>query len=326
MTTGPDIPSCPFCDQRSVEEEMVCPDSAGVEWRYRSCRACGGYCLHPLPTVEEQASFYDAEYYGAGENKFPSVLDAVRNIILRRRAIRARRWLGRSRGNVLDVGCGDGRFLGHMKSLGFAIAGTELPGIAFERAQRLTGATLHAGPLQPGIFPERSFDMITIWHVLEHVLDPQDVLRICRSLIKDDGLLIVEVPNVDSWQSRLGGGMAFNLDPPRHIHQFERRTLDLLVQKAGFTVAHSETGSLEMGVMGAMQTLLNRFIKPRDLLFNILRSRFACPGTPVAKGLSVLMAPVLLLPSVAFTMMESCFGRGAVLRYVCRPEYAGIEE
>ncbi|MBP7828572.1 MAG: class I SAM-dependent methyltransferase [Kiritimatiellae bacterium] len=318
MNAPSEASPCPLCAQPRGVEALECRDSRGVMRSYRYCAACGGYSLDPLPSPGELAAMYDEAYYGSGERKLPALLDAVRNLALRRRAARVARWLGR-RGRILDVGCGDGRFLAHMQALGFEIMGLELPGIALERARKRTGAPLREGPLAPGMFPDRSFDLITIWHVLEHVVDPRELLATCRALLKDDGRLVVEVPNLDSWQSRLGGAGAFNLDPPRHLHQLPPSALDRLVEETGFSVERRETLSLEMGVMGAMQTLLNHWLAPRDLLFDLLRSRFSCPGSTGAKAASVAWAPVLVVPATVFTMLEAAGGRGAVLRVVCRP-------
>ena len=310
-------PGCPACGTAWGEERMACTASDGREFRYGGCPGCGLYRLTPLPVPAEIAGFYDTAYYGAGERKFPALMDQVRGLFLRRRAMRVARWTGRAAGRALDVGCGDGRFLGHMQQLGWQVSGTELPGAAFDRAQKIPGIQLHAGTLTSGLFPPASFDAITIWHVLEHVPDPLALLRACRDLLAPGGLLVVEVPNTDSWQNQLFGALAFNVDPPRHLYQFGPDSLGRLLARAGFSVRRRETSSLEMGVIGAAQSVMNGLIKPRDLFYDLLRSRWKCPGRPAAKWMSLLLAAPLLPAGLILTVAETLAGHGPALRLVC---------
>ncbi|MDA1044455.1 MAG: hypothetical protein O3C57_04445 [Verrucomicrobia bacterium] len=79
-----------------------------------------------------------------------------------------------------------------------------------------------------------------------------------------------------------------------------------------------ETASLEMGILGAAQSWLNFLIKPRDLFYDMLRSRNRCSGSPGAKGLSILLALILIPIATAFTLLEAACGHGPVLRLFCR--------
>lgn len=316
--TAGEPPVCPVCGHLSWPDRLVCRSSAGVKYSYSRCSGCGLHWLDPLPAAAEIGSFYDLPYYGTGDQKFPPALDGIRNLFLRRRARFVAANSSHRPGRLLDVGCGDGRFLGHMKRLGFEIYGTELPGPAFERAKKTPGIQLFPGPLIQGLFAPALFDVITIWHVLEHILEPGALLAECRRLMKADGFLVVEVPNMDCWQNRLGGSAAFNLDPPRHLYQFGVRAVTELLEKAGYSIVSRRTGSLEMGPLGAIQTLLNGFVRPRDLLYDVLRSRGKCPGSRAAKWVSIVVGLLLLPLGVLFALAETVVGKGPVIRLVCR--------
>jgi SAM-dependent methyltransferase len=201
-----------------------------------------------------------------------------------------------------------------MRALGCEVFGTERPGPAFERAARIAGVNMVAGDVCEAGFDPGSFDLVTLWHVLEHLPDPFAAVQCCSRLLRDDGLLVVEVPNLESWQSRAAGVMAFHLDPPRHVLQFTSAALQALCARNGLSCCRRETASLEMGVLGAAQGWMNLVIRPRDLFYDILRTRNRCAGSAPAKALSLALAVPLLPAALAFTVLEAACGHGPVLR------------
>ena len=83
------------------------------------------------------------------------------------------------------------------------------------------------------------FDAITINHVIEHVHDPDKLLRDCHEKLKKGGSLVIATPNTENWQHRRYGRYWFQLDPPRHLHLFNDRNLEALVKRNGFTITRS---------------------------------------------------------------------------------------
>jgi SAM-dependent methyltransferase len=147
---------------------------------------------------------------------------------------RQRALLGRKPGRVLDVGCGDGDFLAALKQRGWEVHGVE-PSPAAAALARGKGVAVHEGELASTDFPAGSFDVVTFWHVLEHLPEPLVELAAARRLLRDDGLLVVEVPNSASVTFRLCREHWFPLSVPRHFQHFTSTTLRALLQKAGFT-------------------------------------------------------------------------------------------
>jgi len=299
---------------------MRCHTAQGDWAEYVECPGCGLQALDPMPDAEAILGFYGRDYYGVGATKFVGGIDEVRNLFIARRA-RAlmRRLSGRPRPRILDIGCGSGTFVRYMGRLGAEIHATELPGAAYERAKSVPGLRLVAGDLSDEAFAPGSFDAITLWHVFEHIRDPDALVRRCRRLLAPQGILIVEVPNRESWQARWTGGAWLHLDPPRHVYQYTRRALAALFERHGLQWEEPiRTAAFEMGAVGILQSLLNRWVEPRDLLYTILHTRNRCPGAALWKGVSVLLGLLLGPPAAAWAVVEAMAGRGVILRCVCR--------
>jgi 2-polyprenyl-3-methyl-5-hydroxy-6-metoxy-1,4-benzoquinol methylase len=159
-------------------------------------------------------------------------------------------------GRVLDVGCGDGSRLAQLRSLGWQVTGQEMDPKAASRAGETYGVRVHVGPLEGGGFNEGEFDAIVMNHVIEHVHDPIRLLTHCVRLLKKGGILIAVTPNADSCGHKRFGRFWRGLEPPRHIHLFNQRTLRQVAACLGFsqldswtTAAYAEVianGSLEV--------------------------------------------------------------------------------
>ena len=193
------------------------------------CLDCGLACSHPLPDPAELQQRYGSDYYagwdGAG--------DRLR--IWRQRLKLMQPWA--RNGGLLDVGCGSGEFLREARKQGFEPTGTEFSDAARSairdfKVARDPGET--AGP----------FDLVTLWHVLEHVPSPRQTLQVLRSKLKPSGLLFVAVPNIDSrwfnWVYRLGKGHEPELYSPQskepHLYHFSQQTLRRLLETSGFHI------------------------------------------------------------------------------------------
>jgi SAM-dependent methyltransferase len=137
-------------------------------------------------------------------------------------------------GRILDVGCASGLFLKLAAGAGWAVEGIE-PSETLHRtaAAALAGVgQVHCGTLEESGLAPGSFDAITIWDVLEHVPDPNGFLARCRSLLRPEGRLYANVPNIDSKEARLLG-KRWPLLLAEHLNYFNRSSLTICGQKAG---------------------------------------------------------------------------------------------
>lgn len=161
------------------------------------CRACGLVWSDPRP--HEARQFYEEEYRLAYKQTYSPrpkhVLRAGKVALSRFEKIAQ---LLSHRKMVLDVGTGGGEFAYLLQALGHSVSGVEPNRGYADHSIRNYGLNVQVGFVQDAAFPPESFDVVTIWHVLEHTEDPGHVLALLRSWLKVDGMLVVEVPNVES--------------------------------------------------------------------------------------------------------------------------------
>ncbi|MFO0597364.1 MAG: class I SAM-dependent methyltransferase [Myxococcaceae bacterium] len=176
-------------------------------------------------------------------------------------------------GRLLDYGAGAGQFARFMAARGFQVVGLEpysLGTTVEEPNLRLVRAPLAKVKAELG-----QFDVITMWHVLEHVMNPVEVLSELKSMLAPGGVLVVSVPNFASWQSEVFKGGWFHLDPPRHVLQFEPDTLADCLRRAGLSVDRSVPFLPEYGTSGWIQSALNKVLPHRNFLYEWVKDRGA---------------------------------------------------
>jgi SAM-dependent methyltransferase len=127
-------------------------------------------------------------------------------------------------GRLLDFGCGGGAYLARMHRQGWQVTGMDVSAAAVDCVRNELD-------LEP-----TSCDVITMWHSLEHVHAPLEVLREARQLLVPGGKIFIAVPNIDSLPFRWFGSAWYGLDLPRHLTHFAPWTLHLMLERAGFRV------------------------------------------------------------------------------------------
>ncbi|MBN1425180.1 class I SAM-dependent methyltransferase [Candidatus Fermentibacteria bacterium] len=196
------------------------------------CSNCGLIFLDPLPPPEEIATFYPQEYTcfspAQSRGRFRG-LEARRGI---RRLCRAVTGVAPHPGRILDVGCGTGDFLAGMRDLGWDVQGVEPNSHAAGYARTVNRLRVEERPFADGLFAPESFDVVTLWHVLEHVPDPAQTLGATARLLRRGGSAVITVPNVESWDARLFGPHWAGLDVPRHLFLFPREVLRRYLEEA----------------------------------------------------------------------------------------------
>lgn len=222
-------------------------DTPRVDFEVRRCRLCGLIYLNPRPTAASLGLFYPDSYnvYNqpvdepppSGRSGLAGLNDRLWRTIARAKLREKQQLIARyasKLGRLLDVGCASGRFLAAMRGAGWDIAGLEMSALAVERARQALGPVVEQGTLETAPWPRDSFDVITMFHVLEHVPDPVGALGKIRSLLRPGGILIVLVPNGASWEFRALGPRDPNpLEIPRHFYHYTPATLSRLAQRAG---------------------------------------------------------------------------------------------
>jgi 2-polyprenyl-3-methyl-5-hydroxy-6-metoxy-1,4-benzoquinol methylase len=302
---------CILCGKSETRLAFTGKDRLGVTaepFSIVQCQRCGLLFLNPRPTQEEMGRYYPYSQYKdeftpAIEDE-PSVVSRLNRLYHMERICRTVERVQRE-GQLLDVGCATGNFLERMRRRGnWRVCGVEVNEEAARYARDRFGLDVFSGELGAAGYAEHSFDVVTLWNVLEHLHSPVETLREIGQLLKEDGVLILSVPNADSLDARTFGDRWIGLDPPRHLYDLSSKTLEQLLSKAGLQAIetrfitgsyHSFTASLRLAV-----------------------SRSALPGTgkAILERITVsLPVHVLLLPYLRAT---EWLRRGAILTVYAR--------
>lgn len=206
------------------------------------CVRCGTARLDPQPPPEAVAAFYPPTLYARAEDTDNDNGVGRRLDLYNAAAARRAESLfagGTVHGkSVLDVGCGDGRFLAALQARGAAhVTGLETDPVAAHLARRRTSATIIEGALETADLPDAGFDLVSLLHVLEHVPDPRQTLAHAWRVLRPGGALLLAQPNAASWEARLFGRAWYHLDLPRHLWGFGPHALVRLVEESGFVVS-----------------------------------------------------------------------------------------
>ena len=176
------------------------------------------------PQPENLERYYKSEYYIShtdAKTTFADKLYQKAKRINLQRKIKVLHRLGYSTGTLLDIGAGTGDFLAVAKTYGFDWEGVE-PNANARALAAEKGIALHQ---KLSDLPAKTFDVITLWHVLEHLPDVQEQIRQITALLKKDGVLIVAVPNYNSYDAQYYGAYWAAYDVPRHLWHFSRTAI-----------------------------------------------------------------------------------------------------
>lgn len=243
--------ACPVCHSEVTEHYASAPDRlfgiAPGMFELFSCSGCRCVFQHPIPDSARLASFYPEEYWWSDATGQGSVFTRLFKRLERsyrefvasdhvRFLERCAR--GRDPGSrrLLDIGFGSGTFLHLASRRGFAVHGMDISETAVRLVRERHGFDVRRGDIGSDAWAGGRFDFVTMFHVLEHLPDPERGIAYAASLLKPDGSLIVQVPNVASLQARIFGLRWYGLDVPRHIVNFSPLALRLLLGRAGFGI------------------------------------------------------------------------------------------
>ena len=295
--------TCNYCGSADAALLHTIPDllldRPEVITRLVRCRVCGLVYQNPRPTIAEMAAHYPPEYDSYDRDPdarkaSPLMQRVVRYGTEKRiRAVTARVATGR----LLDVGCATGNFLlGMQRQGGWTLTGVEISPHAAEIA-RGHGLAVVTGTLESAQFPDAAFDAVTLWDVFEHLHDPAGTLAEIHRVLAPGGVLVLRVPNMDSWEAGLFGSHWAGLDAPRHTYVFNRGILRKLLSRAGFTRIEMKSN------IGGYPTF-------------VLSVRFwmTARGTPPARRARIerlLLHPIARLLAAPFFFLASLGVRGS---------------
>lgn len=275
------------------------------------CSRCALVYLNPRPSTAELPVIYPETRY----HPFSAVFGSD-SVTLSPSPLQWQRAQGLTPasgpGRVLDVGCGDGRFLSAIQKLGWACIGVEPNQKAVEFARARLQLDVRQGDLSI-INDELKFDLITMWDVLEHVPSPTSVLRHANRLLGSDGQLALSVPNWDSFERQFFHKRWIALDAPRHLYHFSPQTITRLLHKCDFEIerlqATAPVLSLASNVLRLGGDLVFRHGEPKA-------SAAASAPSPSAARQAFIRAThrLMTLPNLVANLVQ----RGASLTIIAR--------
>jgi SAM-dependent methyltransferase len=220
--------------------------------------------------------------------------------------------LGQPGATLLDLGAGRGRFVASARAAGWSAEGIEPSARGVAAARAVYGVELSRAPLAEAA---GTYDAVSLWHVLEHLDDPDEAIAHITRLLGSGGLLLVGVPNLASAQARIGRDRWFHLDLPRHRTHFTPAGLRALLRRHGFVVERERHTLLEHNPFGLWQSLVNRFTATPSWFFNALKRNAPLVWTDALITIALLpLAPLCLVAEWLFGRA----GRGGTIAVVAR--------
>jgi ubiquinone/menaquinone biosynthesis C-methylase UbiE len=232
--------ACNLCGSAMSRPLHTIPDfwmeQNDIEAIFVRCDDCGLVYQNPQPCQDEIRRSYPQRY---------RAVQQAHTFFHRYGLIKRARLITRYKrpGFLLDVGCGDGSFMHFMQQdLNWKTIGTETesPG-PLPEAILQPSLDIRYGRLEQLAFPENSFDAVTLWDVLEHLQNPRDTLKEARRILKREGILVLRLPNLDSWDARLFRQYWAGYDAPRHLFVFSQKTLVRMLEQTGFSIVESRS-------------------------------------------------------------------------------------
>ena len=235
MTT---IDQCPVCDSATYHEFLKCKDFtvSGEIFTLVKCQQCSFVYTNPRPNDERLGDYYKSETYISHTDTKKGLISKlyhfVRSYTIRGKITLISKFF--SNGRILDYGCGTGAFLKACQESGWKAVGIE-PDPGARSIAMLSGVKVEPRiDLLSRVDLQDKFDVISLWHVLEHVTDLSGTLKFFKENLDPKGKLIIAVPNYESFDAKNYGEFWAAYDVPRHLYHFSKVTMSDLMHRFGF--------------------------------------------------------------------------------------------
>tara|TARA_R110002072_G_scaffold214486_4_gene371726 strand:+ start:174 stop:1058 length:885 start_codon:yes stop_codon:yes gene_type:complete len=231
--------NCPICKSTEFSLLKECKDytSSSEIFKISACNSCGFAFTNPIPEENEIGKYYESDEYISHSNTSKGIINKlyqfVRNITLDKKVNLLKSLTNKRK--LLDIGSGTGEFLNHTQKNGFTVQGIEPSLIG--RNNSIKNFNLSVYPEKKlAEYSENEFDIITMWHVLEHVYHLNERVETIHRILKKDGYLIVAVPNRLSYDAEKYQEFWAAYDVPRHLYHFRPVDIKTLFENHSFDV------------------------------------------------------------------------------------------
>ena len=234
-------PSCPICNNDGLKLSLHCKDFSLTQEDFEilHCPNCSFQLTYPTPSIEKIAPYYNFTEYISHSDTNKGWMNRVYHIVRKYTLSQKTKWIQSlclgSKGALLDIGAGTGAFANAMKLKDWNVTAVEPDETTRKRAQANYGIDLLPIDVLYTL-PENSFDIITLWHVLEHVHDLNGYVNAFTKLLKPNGRLIIAVPNYTSFDAQFYAKYWAAYDVPRHLYHFSPNAMSQLCDKYHLTI------------------------------------------------------------------------------------------
>ena len=260
------VSKCIFCGANlSIELYNVFDTRFGIKDKYKigRCAICETDQILPLPSIKQLKELYETDYNFGGEKD--TAYTGFRKYFFS--SVLYRLWMAidgdicfhskRGNGRLLDIGCNEGQGLQIYKQNGFMAEGLELNDRAASEARK-RGFRVFTDSLET-FYSKQLYDVVVLSHVLEHSVNPREMLNHVARILKPDGQVWISCPNIESWQRDVFGRYWINWHVPFHITFFSVATLKCLLNDSGFEVIKTKYAT--PGLWVAQSVIASLFAK-----------------------------------------------------------------
>lgn len=232
---------CPVCGSSELTPFLSCEDFLTTKETFDidKCKSCGFALTQDFPCEDQIASYYDAPAYISHSDTQKGVINTLyhwaRKIALKSKSKIVARYVSKKTGMLLDIGSGTGYFLNKMKEQKWIVSGIEKSEAARKYAKQKFNIDCQSSEYLYDI-PPKTKDVITMWHVLEHMEHLNIVMERLHTILKDDGVAIIALPNKDSFDARYYKQYWAAYDVPRHLWHFSAGDFQYLADRHHFCI------------------------------------------------------------------------------------------
>lgn len=270
-------PFCLLCGSLKTRKKYKAKDrmfGGEKNFDYYHCDNCSVCFLYPQPSFEELKKYYpSSKYYSYVDDRGKDFFGRIRSYLIHnyyRDNFFSKLFSSVVAnvpgipslpiGKILDVGCGSGETLSLLKEIGWDVYGIDIDSRAIQIAKKKGINAFVGGYKVINNFPKNYFDAIRLYHVIEHIDNPDYALKLIYSRLKQGGQIIMGTPNYSSLVRKIFGTYWYNLDAPRHLFLFSPENLIKLGKKNGFVnpaVDYFAAG----GILGSIQYVISEKLK-----------------------------------------------------------------
>lgn len=255
----------------SIDTCIVCGIEARKTLWFKSgckivrCESCGMVYTANPPKQDDLKASYSRDYESFIAKADSIALGKSEQARYRLKIIES--CAGENKGNILDIGCSFGFFLNEARKQGWNTWGVEISEPTFRYAKEVLGLNVYNQLLTEADLSSDSFDAVCLWDVLEHLLDPEEIIKESARLLKPGGLICLVVPNIDSMVAKACGKHWGWMIPPAHLSYFSPKTLTMFLEKHGFSIEmiRTEKGDsideIYLSGRGLLARVLGRVVK-----------------------------------------------------------------